>query len=192
MSIKKIALSGGIASGKSYAAQFFLKRSIAVIDLDDINREVLATNQSALVQLFGENAVQNGKTNTAYIRQQVFHKPELLQQLEVFSHPRILQKMQQYIKRMDAEVVIVVVPLLYEKQLFNYFDSAIIISTTYEQQLARLMQRDGISVELAQQMIAAQIDNKTRLQTQAFLPTQVVENTTTLENFNTQLQQIEL
>jgi dephospho-CoA kinase len=190
--MKKIVLTGGIASGKSFATHFFSGQHIPVLDLDDINKEILLTNQDNLRQIFGVNIIENNQINTNKIKQIVFNDAEKLSQLEALLHPQILAKMQQVLTTLKAKIVIIVVPLLYEKQLFNYFDAAIVISTTKENQLKRLIKRDKIAKSLAQEIINTQATDKERLKTANYLPTTIIENNSTLENFTNQLQQIKL
>ena len=180
MSALKIALTGGIACGKSSVSQIFKKLGVPIIDLDVIARTVVETNTQGLVELvahFGNGILNDDQTlNRQALRQQLFKNSENQQVIEEILHPKILEKMQTDIKKLNAHLVIVEVPLLVEQNLSNLFDRAIVVDCSEENQLKRLLKREKLDENLAKTMIAAQVSREQRLALSEKLPTDVIEN----------------
>ncbi|HCW71793.1 MAG TPA: dephospho-CoA kinase, partial [Gammaproteobacteria bacterium] len=148
MSALKIALTGGIACGKSSVSQIFKKLGVPIIDLDVIARTVVETNTQGLVELvahFGNGILNDDQTlNRQALRQQLFKNSENQQVIEEILHPKILEKMQTDIKKLNAHLVIVEVPLLVEQNLSHLFDRAIVVDCSEENQLKRLLKREKL------------------------------------------------
>ncbi|SFV86547.1 Dephospho-CoA kinase [hydrothermal vent metagenome] len=180
MSTLKIALTGGIACGKSSVSQIFKKLGVPIIDLDVLARTVVEPKSQGLIELvahFGEGILNNDKAlNRQALRQQLFENSENQQIIEKILHPKILEKMQTDIEKLNAPLVIVEVPLLVEQNLSNLFDRAIVVDCSEENQLKRLLKREKLDENLAKTMIAAQVSREQRLALSEKLPTDVIEN----------------
>ena len=180
MSTLKIALTGGIACGKSSVSQIFKKFGVPIIDLDVLARTVVEPKSQGLIELvahFGEGILNNDKAlNRQALRQQLFENSENQQIIEKILHPKILEKMQTDIEKLNAPLVIVEVPLLVEQNLSNLFDRAIVVDCSEENQLKRLLKREKLDENLAKTMIAAQVSREQRLALSEKLPTDVIEN----------------
>ena len=163
----KIGLTGGIASGKSTLCTLFSQHNIAIIDADIIAREVVEPNQAAfkeIVQLFGNTIIQNnGTLNRKQIRQLVFSNTEAKQQLEDILHPRIRQQLIQQSDQLDVPYCILAIPLLLEADMSDLVDRILVVDIEIEQQIKRLCQRDNISLQDAQSIIASQSTREQRL-----------------------------
>ncbi|HCE34897.1 MAG TPA: dephospho-CoA kinase, partial [Gammaproteobacteria bacterium] len=148
MSALKIALTGGIACGKSSVSQIFKKLGVPIIDLDVIARTVVETNTQGLVELvahFGNGILNDDQTlNRQALRQQLFKNSENQQVIEEILHPKILEKMQTDIEKLNTQLVIVEVPLLVEQNLSHLFDRAIVVDCSEENQLKRLLKREKL------------------------------------------------
>ncbi|HAE04430.1 MAG TPA: dephospho-CoA kinase, partial [Gammaproteobacteria bacterium] len=148
MSALKIALTGGIACGKSSVSQIFKKLGVPIIDLDVIARTVVETNTQGLVELvahFGNGILNDDQTlNRQALRQQLFKNSENQQVIEEILHPKILEKMQTDIEKLNTQLVIVEVPLLVEQNLSPLFDRAIVVDCSEENQLKRLLKREKL------------------------------------------------
>lgn len=163
----KIGLTGGIASGKSAAADCFAARGIRVIDADVIAREVVQIGEPALQEIgaaFG-NEVMNpdGSLNRAQLRTLVFADPVKRQKLESILHPRITQAMQHQAAQPGAPYCILAIPLLIEARQEDLVDRILVIDVPAEVQIERLMRRDRVTRQHAEAMLAAQSDRETRL-----------------------------
>jgi len=180
MKTLKIALTGGIACGKSSVIQIFKKNAIAIIDLDVIAREVVEPKSQALSELvahFGSSILNDDQSlDREALRQQLFDNKENQKIIEEILHPKILEKMQTDIEKLNTQLVVVEVPLLVEQNLSNLFDRAIVVDCSEENQLKRLLKRERLDEKLAKTMIAAQASREQRLALSEKLPTDVIEN----------------
>lgn len=155
----RIALTGGIACGKSAAGQILTKLGAAVIDLDDIAQEVIMPHTdglSELVSAFGEQILNADKSLNRPALGEILLKSQANQQrIEAILHPKIFAQMQMQIDQLNAQLVWVEVPRL-TKHNRTFFDRAVIVNCTKKKQLERLMQRDNISAQQAEAKIVAQ------------------------------------
>lgn len=176
----KIALTGGIACGKSKVSQLFKKLGAKVISLDELSRQVVTPDSKGLNQLiecFGDGILNADKTLNRKALRDILLKDKANQQLiEDILHPKILEKMQMEIEKTKNNVIIVEIPLLVEKNLNYLFDRAIIVNCNEKNQLKRLIKRENISEKSAKQQISAQISAEERLEIAKKLPTDVIEN----------------
>ena len=189
MTTLKIALTGGIACGKSSVSQIFKKLGVPIIDLDVLARTVVEPKSQGLIELvahFGEGILNNDKAlNRQALRLQLFENSENQQIIEKILHPKILEKMQTDIKKLNTQLVIVEVPLLVEQNLSPLFDRAIVVDCSEKNQLKRLLNRENMDENLAKSMVSAQASREQRLALNKELPTDVIEN-------NSQIFDIEL
>ena len=180
MTTLKIALTGGIACGKSSVIQIFKKNAIDIIDLDVIAREVVEPESQGLSELvshFGSGILNDDQTlDRQALRQQLFENSANQQIIEEILHPKILEKMQMEIKKVKNRLVVIEVPLLVEQNLSNLFDRAVVVDCNEQNQLKRLLKRENIDEKLAKTMISAQASRKQRLALSKKLPTDILEN----------------
>jgi len=180
MKTLKIALTGGIACGKSSVIQIFKKNAIAIIDLDVIAREVVEPNTQALSELvahFGNGILNDDQSlDREALRQVLFENNANQKIIEEILHPKILEKMQMDIEKLNVPLVVVEVPLLVEQNLSNLFDRAIVVDCDEQNQLKRLLNRKNMDEKLAKTMISAQASRKQRLALSKKLPTDILEN----------------
>jgi len=176
-----VALTGGIASGKSTVADLFAKLGVPIIDTDVIARQVVQPGSSGLAKVtaaFGEGVLKsNGSLDRKKMRQLVFSDPRLRQKLESILHPIILSMTLQNIRDCHAVYCIVVIPLLAESGVQPWVNHVLVVDVTEQIQLDRLMQRDQISQQQANAMLAAQASREARLG----LADDVLSNTGALE-----------
>ncbi len=176
----KIALTGGIACGKSQISRVFKNLGADIINLDDISREVVAPSTKgllALVSHFGnkilktDNSLDRGK-----LREILLDNQANKQIIEDILHPKILEKMKMAIENSKKSIVIVEIPLLLEKNWSYLFDRAIIVHCNDEKQLKRLIKRENFDKNTAKQLISTQTTHKNRLKLADQLPIDVIEN----------------
>lgn len=161
-----MGLTGGIASGKSTVSALFVAKGAALVDADVIAREVMLPGHpvlAAAVQAFGETILQpDGTLDRARLGEIVFRDPEALQTLNHLTHPAIRTEIKDRMYALDQEdpqrLVIVDIPLLYESQLDNLFDHIIVVYVPRRVQLARLMARNGMTLEQAENRLKSQMD----------------------------------
>ena len=163
-----VAVTGGIASGKSAATDFFTDLGITVADADVAARVVVEAGQPALDEIasyFGSHLVQEGQLDRAALRKLIFENQEAKKHLESITHPRIRQLLIDQCKAATSPYAIVAIPLLAEgnKVHYGWLDRILVVDVSIEIQKARLLARDKISETLADKMLDAQASRSQRL-----------------------------
>jgi dephospho-CoA kinase len=165
--IPRIALTGGIASGKSTVARLFEALGARLIDTDQISRELVrpgAPALQAIVQRFGREVLAtDGSLDRAALRARVFSDPAARADLEAILHPRIREEVDARSARVGGPYQLVAVPLLAETGTQDRYDRVLVVDCDPAQQLLRLMQRDGIDAAAAQRVLDAQATRAQRL-----------------------------
>ena len=178
--VLKVALTGGIASGKSLVSDLLEIHGCNIIDLDVISREVVMPGTEGLNELvdsFGESILlSDGSLDRKNLRDVLYKKGRNRALIEQILHPKILQKMKSLMDGCHEGVMVVVIPLLVEKQLWGPFDRAVVVDCENETQINRLMERDKVDAEKAKTMLLAQASREQRLQLNEHLPTDIIEN----------------
>jgi dephospho-CoA kinase len=163
----RVALTGGIASGKSTVAALFAALSVPVIDMDELAREVVAPGSALLAQViarFGPAVCnRDGSLNRPALRGLVFRDAQARGELEALLHPAILARAAQLSAEAAGPYQIVVVPLLAESGAAPQYDRVLLVDCDEVLQRARLAQRDGSSPELVDAALAAQASRAQRL-----------------------------
>jgi dephospho-CoA kinase len=176
----KVALTGGIASGKTLVSDLLEIHGCHIVDLDVIAREVVLPGTEGLkelIEIFGESILlTDGTLNRKHLRDELYKKGRNRALIEQILHPKILQKMKTSMDECQGGVIVIVIPLLVEKNLWEPFDRAIVVDCEIESQLSRLMSRENIDKEKAEVMLMAQASREQRLQLNDYLPTDVIEN----------------
>lgn len=163
-----VGLTGGIASGKTTVSNLFAQRGVAVIDTDIISRKLLEPGEIAYRQVcdhFGDEILlADGQIDRAALRKIVFSNSKQKSWLETMLHPLIYQRSHDaIIEHSSACYVLVVVPLLFETNFQSLVDRILVVDCPAEQQVRRLMNRDGIDEDLARKMLAQQMSNSQRV-----------------------------
>ena len=158
-----LGITGGIATGKSSVVQHFKGLGFPVVDADIIARHLLDQNMPAyneIVKVFGSEILQeNGEINRQLLGALVFNHPDKLQQLDELMAPFLKEKIMSAIKKEshNQKLVIVDVPLMYEKGYDEWMDQVAVVYCTPEQQLNRLMKRNQLTEKEAKQRINSQL-----------------------------------
>jgi len=162
-----IALTGGIASGKSAVADMFAKLGVPVLDTDQIARDVVEPGTPTLAKLvaeFGSDILDaSGRLDRARMRERVFSDPAQRKRLEAITHPAIRAELSARAARANGDYQIHVIPLLVEGGRGDAYDRVLVVDASEEDQLKRLMARDRSTLEQAQRILAAQASREDRL-----------------------------
>jgi len=165
-----VAISGGIASGKSTVCAHFAQRGITVVDADIVARDLVVPGQPALQEIsaqLGARFMQaNGTLDRVALRTHVFQHPEAKQTLESILHPRIQAELLHQSRQADSPYVAVAIPLLSpdsRQSAYGWINRTLIVEAPPELQIARISARDGSSPELVKAMVAAQLSFAERL-----------------------------
>ncbi len=163
----RIGLTGGIASGKTTAAQRFAELGVPVIDADEAARAVVAPGTAGLalvIAKFGPGIVaENGELNRRALRDLIFRDPALRQQLEAQLHPLIRADMDRRAQAAVGPYLILAIPLLIEAGSHDRVDRVLVVDVDEAVQLQRVMARDGSSLDQARAILASQSSRSARL-----------------------------
>ncbi len=188
------ALTGSIATGKSFVAGIFKNLGGHIIDTDVIAREVVEPGHPGLEevkQAFGNEVVKpDGTLNRESLRNIIIHNIEKRKQLDGILHPyisnRVFQLLDNYRINDNSMPVIIDVPLLFEAGWDKLFNKSIVVYTPVEIQMERLMKRDGIDRRTAAKNVAAQLS----IEEKKKKATMLIDNSGSLENTAEQAERI--
>lgn len=161
--MRKVALTGGIATGKSYVARRLAQAGIPLIDADVMSREVVAPGtpgHAAIVARFGDGILlSDGTLDRPRLGAVVFGDAAARRDLEAIVHPAVRERIDRFFATLPPQTLFAVadVPLLFETGRERQFAKVIVAACTPETQLARVMSRDQFSREDAQRRLAAQL-----------------------------------
>jgi dephospho-CoA kinase len=164
----RVALTGGIASGKSTVADLFADLGVPVIDTDLIARQVVAPGQPALeefVARFGPGVLDaEGGLDRRRMRERIFSDPEARRGLEAILHPAIRAEMERQSAAAGGAYQLLVIPLLAEGGRRDHVDRVLLVDVPEELQLERLAGRDRVTAEQARASLEAQATRAQRLE----------------------------
>ena len=179
-----IALTGGIASGKSAVADLFAAKGVPVLDTDQIARDVVAPGTPGLAKIvaeFGSGVLDaNGQLDRARMRTLVFADPAKRMRLEAITHPAIREELARRSREADGLYQIHVIPLLVESGRADAYDRVLVVDAPERDQLQRLRSRDGTDATTAANILAAQASREARLS----VADDVIVNTGTLDDLH--------
>lgn len=163
-----VGLTGGIGSGKSAAAEAFATLGIVIVDTDAIAHELTAAGGEAMpgiVAQFGTSMQRpDGALDRDAMRRKVFADPDARLQLEALLHPLIRRDSAIRCAQADSPYVILAVPLLIESGDYRKRCNRIcVVDCAPEVQLARVIQRSGLTPAQVEAIMAAQIGRAERL-----------------------------
>ena len=175
--VRLLGLTGGIATGKSTAARFFLEAGARVVDADALARRVVEAGRPALGEIratFGPGVLRpDGSLDREALGKLVFRDPEARGRLNAIVHPRVAEEAAREIDahraRDPGALVVYDVPLLFEEGLEGRFDAVAVVYAPRGEQLRRLMARDGLAEEAARARLAAQMDIEEKARRADFL-----------------------
>ena len=185
----RVALTGGIGSGKSSAAEIFAALGAVVVDSDEIARKVLdreSVGFGEVVAAFGDQILAAGEIDRKKLGQLVFSDAIARKKLEQITHPLIRKEFERIIKNVpENSIVINQIPLLAESKYDYKFDYVIAISAPIEVRKNRLLERGMKSYEI-EQRLAAQASDSDR----AKIANEVIENSGDLSQLTTNVEKV--
>jgi len=182
-----VALTGGISTGKSSAVDILKQNGFHVIDADSVAHDVLDEQHEAIAKMFGKVFVKEGKVDRRSLGSIIFEDQEKRKVLEELLHPLIYARIAEKATKLDrrAEPYIVDIPLFFEGGRYA-IENVIVVYATKEQQLKRLMEREGYSEEEALARIDAQIDIEEKRQNATY----VIDNSGNLKQLQYETERI--
>ena len=154
----KIAITGGIGSGKSAVCRILKERGYPVFSCDKINRTLLSEKSylDGLCALF-PTCVKDGNLQKTALASLVFSDKEALETLNAYAHPRISERLQREMEG-AKKTCFAEVPLLFESGMTKQFDGAIVVLRNKEERIRAVVTRDGLTAERAEARMKQQFD----------------------------------
>ena len=163
--MRRVALTGGIGTGKSHVVALFRQHSVPTIESDHVSRASVEPGKPAHTSIrdrFGASVFEaDGTLNRRALANTIFSNPSARADLEAIIHPTVRQAIDDWFKRCadntTARFAIADIPLLFETGLNNAFDHVVVVACPAELQIDRIIKRDGISDIEARKRLAAQL-----------------------------------
>jgi dephospho-CoA kinase len=182
-----IALTGSISTGKSTTVKLLEAAGFHIIDADTIAHQILDEQYQVIAEMFGEAFVKDGKVDRKALGSIVFSDEEKRKKLESLLHPLIYDE----IKRLSIEEdklgrpYFVDIPLFFESRRYP-IERSLVVYATEEQQLKRLINREGYTSEEALKRINAQMPVEEKRK----LATYVIDNSGTLTQLGQECERV--
>ena len=185
----KVALTGGIGSGKSEIGAIFAQLGAIVIDSDQLSREVIERGTPGfdeVVASFGDEILKDGNINRVKLGEIVFAQPKNRALLESIIHPKVRAAFNEIAASLDKDAVLInEIPLLVETNSKRAFDKIIAINAPLEARKQRLRAKGLLDSEI-EKRIAAQATDASR----SAIADYVIENSSSLESLHGQIENI--
>jgi dephospho-CoA kinase len=181
-----IALTGGIATGKSTVASLLGLNGLRIIDADTIAHRILDENSSWIAERFGQEFVKNGKVDRPAVGKIVFADPAAKKELEAFLHPKIRAAIEEQSEKQDRlkYPYLIDIPLFFETSSYPIKHS-VVVYTPKALQLERFMKRNGFSQEESLRRIESQMD----IEEKKARATWVIDNSSNLKHLQRECEQ---
>jgi len=187
--VLRVALTGGIGSGKSSVGEILQELGAVVIDSDDLAKSVIERGTDGFEQViavFGDEILSSGEIDRSKLAAQVFNDEAKRRKLESIIHPLVRKAAEEQSRNLpDDAIVVNEIPLLFETNGASRFDFVISVSTKDELRVARLKQRGMKDYEIAQR-IAAQATDQQR----ASISHAVIENNDSKDALAARVQKV--
>lgn len=182
-----IALTGGIATGKSTVCNLLKLHGFLTIDADKIAHKLLDENSAKIATIFGEEYVENGKVLRKKLGKIIFSNEENKLKLETLLHPLIKDAIykESRVFENQGKPYFIDIPLFFEKMHYP-IPKSLVVYTPEELQIKRLMQRDNINEEEAK----LKISNQMGIEKKKELADLVINNSKDLKNLQKEVERI--
>ncbi len=179
-----IALSGGIATGKSTLALMLRQDGFSVIDLDKISHEILNSHAKDIGSIFGCEYIYNDMVDKNKLANLIFNDAEKKQKLEEFMHPKILSESKKQAKKLSVlkKPYFLEIPLFFETNSYD-IQKCVLVYANKKNQLKRLMKRSNLDKQEALKRINSQMDIEKKRQMADF----IIDNNLDLKHLKTQI-----
>ena len=187
--MRVIALTGGIGSGKSLAAQYFAELGALVIDADQLARDVISRGTEGfdeVVSYFGDSILKDGDIDRRALGELVFNDSKAMTVLEGIVHPRVTAEFNEAVQSLSGDQILIYeIPLLFEKKAHDRFDTVITVEADMEQRIERLRAK-GLHMSEINSRIAAQATREQRVSVADY----VLENSDSQDDLLRQVENI--
>ncbi len=181
-----IALTGGIATGKSTVASLLGLNGLRIIDADTIAHHILDENSGWVVERFGDEFIKSGKVDRSVLGKVIFADAQAKKELESFLHPKIRAAIEEQSEKQDRlkYPYLIDIPLFFETSSYPIKNS-VVVYTPKVLQLERFMKRNGFSEEESLRRIESQMD----IEEKKARATWVIDNSSNLKHLQRECEQ---
>ncbi len=156
---KKIAITGGIGSGKTTVSNLIKEKGYPVYSCDEIYKELIeSTIYIKEIEKAFPAAIKQGKIDKKSLAEIIFSNKQERKRLNEIAHPLIMEALLDRMNKNENKLVFAEVPLLFEENFENLFDQTIVVLRNREERIRSICERDGISPEKAIERLNAQFD----------------------------------
>ena len=189
--MKIIGLTGTIASGKSTVAKYLKEQGLPVFDADAIVHDLYNNDQIVIEkirEIFPE-AIANHQVDRKKLSRAIQNNETLLTKIEDVVHPIVSLRRREFLERhadRQKDIVILDIPLLFEKRLENSVDEIILVITSPELQIKRAMERQDMSEQKLKFILSHQLPHDVKIPKSQY----IIENTSTIESLHKKIDQV--
>ena len=160
--MKKIGLTGGIGSGKSTVSKVFKLFGIPIYNSDEISKKILLNNkiiQEKIIHVLGEGIIQNDKINTTKISEIIFQDKKKLDAINIILHSEVKKDFNHWLVKQKGSYVIKESAIIFESKIESTFDKIILVKSSENTRIKRIMERDNKNKNLILSIIKNQYSN---------------------------------
>lgn len=157
--MKKIGITGGIGSGKSYVSDIIKSMGFPVYHSDESAKSLMESNQEikeGLLLLFGDSIYEKGELNKKKLAELIFESLELREKVNAIVHPIVRADFAQWANNQSQEIVFNEVAILFETGAHHFFDATLLVISPKDLRIQRVMKRDNCTREEVLIRMAAQ------------------------------------
>lgn len=185
----KIAITGGIGSGKSLVSEYVVKLGYDVISADKIAKEILMSDDSVkskIIKSFGNESYNENGLDTKYIAEKVFSDPANVKKINSFVHPPTIKKIESESAEIlkSKKIVFIESALVYEANLENLFDYVLLVTADDNLRIERVMKRDNVEKEDVEMRMENQLSEKEKRGLADF----VIDNNSTIKDLESKVK----
>ncbi len=186
----RVALTGGIGSGKSTVARMFAAHGTPVVDADEIAHRLVRRGQPAYLEIVNAFSAEildtDGEIDRQRLGGQIFMSTEDRRRLEAIVHPLVRIEIVERVQTLQAPYFIIVVPLLIEAGMQDLADRILVVDCSEDQQIDRVRERSGMSGDRIRRIMAAQVSSSERKR----IADDLIVNDSDLAHVQTQVDQL--
>ena len=163
--MKKVAVTGGIGTGKTTVSNLFEKIGIPVFNSDEIAKKLMHNDKqlkSDIIKAFGDESYINNELNRAYLSDIVFNDETLLNKINSIVHPQVAKEFNQWLLNQKSKYIIYESAIIFENNSEDVFDKIICVIAPEEDVISRVMKRNNFSHDKVISIISNQLPDQVK------------------------------
>jgi dephospho-CoA kinase len=164
--MKKIGITGGIGSGKSFISEIIKAMGYPVFNSDMVAKDIMNNNVDTIkfiINNFGSSSYHNGTINKAYLAKQFFNNPEKLKIINNHIHPKVRDQFDDFCNVSNSDFIFNESAIIFETGIQERFDAVVLILSPKELRIKRIMDRDDVSLEDVTKRMDNQLSDEQKL-----------------------------